>query len=141
MTNRDRIQTEESGIDTPSSTWGIVILGAVITLLWKTDDFTLWQSMIGIILVLFISALAERSAFTHTEILAYCAIKGMCYIIVFGVLIQLLLEALPSRDWKFTMHQFTIFFGQVAYFLIWAIFGSAIYLKERSRHNMRNQLK
>jgi hypothetical protein len=135
MPNKNRMQDKTSGIDTPS--WGLAILGAVVTLLWNTADFTLWQSMIGITLVLLISALAERSMFTNKAFLAYCSIKAICYIIAFGVLIQLLLESLPSRDWQFTIHNFTISFGPFIYFVIWIIFGNVIYAKERS-HKLRS---
>jgi len=120
-------------IATPASTWGIAFLAAVVTVLWKTGTFSLWHSIIGITLLLMVSASAAKYEFTISSFLAYCALKALCCLLTFGVLINLLLEALPSRAWHITVHRFSHSFGAFVYFVIWIIFGIAFYFGSSGR--------
>ena len=125
----------ESIFNTPTSAWGLGVLGALLTVLWGTVDFTLWSSMIGVILLLMGSALAGKSEFTDRALLAFCAIKALCYLLVFGVIIQFFLEALPSRAWAIKANDlesgFEISLGHAVYFILWMILGATMYFQSR----------
>ncbi len=86
------MSSTNKAIETPSATWGFALLAAIVTVLWQSQEFSLWHTILGITLLLMLTASSSKSQISPSFLLVQSALLSLCVVLIVGPLLRFALE-------------------------------------------------
>jgi hypothetical protein len=118
-----RIQTQEELISTMTMV-GVAIAG-VLTIVFSSGVFTLWSSLVGVILLLLLLTYSRHGDVSQTrmEHVVSSAVFALSSLLLLGWLLQLVYQILDLTRYAFVLPQWGIGLS-----ITWGVFAFALWL-------------